>query len=83
MSIHAPLPVRATPIFAECPLTPREVEVLIWVARGKSGRDIGVILGISVHTVDTLVRRILDRLDTASRTTAAVRAAQNGWLPPV
>ena len=76
----------ASPHFApqpSTPLTPRELEVLTWVAHGKSGTSIGTILGISPHTVDTLIRRILDKMGAASRTVAAVRAAQQGWLPIV
>ena len=64
-------------------LSQREVEVLTWVARGKSNGAIADILGISIHTVDTHVRRIMSKLDVASRTTAAVRAAQQGLLPCV
>ena len=67
----------------ESGLSPREMEVLTWVARGKSGSVIAQILGISPHTVDTLIRRILDKTNTSSRTVAAVRAAQQGWLPAI
>ena len=68
---------------AQTLLSRREVEVLTWVAFGKSNGTIADILGISIHTVDTHVRRIMSKLDVASRTTAAVRAAQQGVLPRV
>jgi DNA-binding CsgD family transcriptional regulator len=78
-----PDPASETRPLAGRPLAPRELEVLTWVARGKSGVDIACILGISRHTVDTLVRRVLEKLGCTTRTQAAVRAAQAGWLPPV
>ena len=64
-------------------LTRREVEILTWIARGKSNADIAQIVGISPHTVDTYCRRVMSKLDTSSRTTAAVRASQGGLLPRV
>ena len=64
-------------------LTRREVEILTWIARGKSNVDIAQILGISPHTVDTYCRRVMSKLDTSSRTTAAVRASQGGLLPRI
>lgn len=54
-------------------LTGREREVLEWIARGKSNAVIADILGISVHTVDTHVRRIFRKLEVNDRTTAAVK----------
>ncbi|GFE63552.1 response regulator transcription factor [Litoreibacter roseus] len=64
-------------------LTRRETEVLTWVACGKSNGCIADILGISYHTVDTHIRRIMLKFDVVSRTTAAVKAAQLGMLPAV
>jgi DNA-binding CsgD family transcriptional regulator len=64
-------------------LTRREVEILTWIARGKSNADIAQIVGISPHTVDTYCRRVMAKLDTSSRTTAAVRASQAGLLPRI
>ncbi|GFE64177.1 response regulator transcription factor [Litoreibacter roseus] len=64
-------------------LSRRETEVLLWIARGKSNQDISTILSISPHTVDTFCRRLMQKFDATSRTTAAVRAAQWGLLPAV
>ena len=62
------------------PLTPREVEVLRWIAKGKSNSVIADILGISRHTVDTLIRRIYEKLDVSDRTTAAIRGLGSGLV---
>ncbi|MFV0361122.1 helix-turn-helix transcriptional regulator [Tropicimonas sp.] len=61
-------------------LTRRECEVLAWIAKGKSNSVIADILGISVHTVDTHVRRIFRKLDVNDRTTAAVKGIGAGLL---
>lgn len=63
-------------------LSPREREVLRWIANGKSNAVIAEILGISPHTVDTHNRRIFRKLGTCDRTTAAIKALDEGLLPP-
>lgn len=52
-------------------LTPREAEVLLWVAQGKANTDIGVILGMSDKTVKIHVGSILRKLSVENRTAAA------------
>lgn len=61
-------------------LSPREREVLHWIARGKSNGVISEIMDISPHTVDTHVRRIFDKLGVADRTTAAIKGLGSGLL---
>ena len=55
-------------------LTLREVEVLTWIARGKSARQIGRILGISKRTVDAHALSATRKLGAANRTEASVIA---------
>ncbi len=55
-------------------LTERESEVLYWVARGKSSRDVGDILGSSPRTVDKHIERILVKLGVENRAAAAAVA---------
>jgi DNA-binding CsgD family transcriptional regulator len=61
-------------------LTPREAEVLTWAVRGKSNSVIAELLGISDHTVDTLMRRIYRKLGVGDRTSAALRAVGSGLI---
>ena len=57
-------------------LTPREVEVLQWVARGKTSADIAGILGTSPRTVQKHVERILSKLHVETRAAAVARARE-------
>ena len=60
------------------PLTDREVDVLIRVARGLSNQDIADALVISERTVRTHVSNILSKLHLANRTQAALYALREG-----
>ncbi|MDR6816798.1 DNA-binding response OmpR family regulator [Neorhizobium sp. 2083] len=57
------------------PLTQRESEVLLWIAKGKSNRDIGDILGLSSRTVNKHLEQIYVKLGVENRASAAVKAA--------
>ena len=57
------------------PLTGREQEVLQWLGKGKTDKDIGVILSISPRTVHKHLQRIYEKLGVENRTAAVVRAA--------
>ena len=56
-------------------LTHRESEVLLWIAKGKSNRDIGEILGLSARTVTKDLEQIYVKLGVENRASAAVKAA--------
>lgn len=55
-------------------LTQRESEVLLWIAKGKSNRDIGDILGLSSRTVNKHLEQIYVKLGVENRASAAVKA---------
>lgn len=55
-------------------LTAREAEVLLWIARGKSNRDIGDILGLSPRTVNKHLEQVYAKLGVENRASAAVMA---------
>lgn len=61
-------------------LTPREVEVLQWLAAGLSNRLIGERLRISEHTVRFHLSAIFGKLDAHTRTEAVSRAVQFGLI---
>ena len=59
-------------------LTDREIEVLQFVARGRTNQDIAAQLGIDERTVRVHVTHILQKLDLHNRTQAALFALRNG-----
>jgi DNA-binding NarL/FixJ family response regulator len=62
-------------------LTPREREILVLVAQGRSNRDIANALVISERTARTHVSNVLGKLGLASRTQAALWAVREGLVP--
>ena len=61
---------------ARAALTPRETEVLYWLARGKTNRDIADICGMKPRTVTKHVEHIFDKLGVETRAAAAALAAR-------
>jgi DNA-binding response OmpR family regulator/DNA-binding CsgD family transcriptional regulator len=55
-------------------LTPRQSEVLYWVAQGKTNAEIAIILGASPRTIDKHVEQLLERLGVENRLAAATKA---------
>jgi len=55
-------------------LSPRETEVLAWVAEGKTNPEIAAILTASARTIDKHLERIFRKLGVETRTAAAARA---------
>jgi len=62
------------------PLSPREVEVLKWIAEGKSNKEIAALLFITEGTVKTHVLSIHEKLGVSDRTEAVVTAIKRGIL---
>jgi len=65
----------------ETALTLREQEVLAQIATGATDREIATRLSLSVYTVKSHVRNILEKLHAVNRRDAARRAARQGLLP--
>ncbi len=63
-----------TEFSSELGLTTREGEVLSWLAKGKTNRDIAQILGLSPRTVDKHLEQIYSKLGVENRTAAAAIA---------
>lgn len=61
----------------ELGLTSREGEVLSWLSKGKTNRDIAQILGLSPRTVDKHLEQIYAKLGVENRTAAAAVANAN------
>ena len=62
------------------PLSHREMEILNYVARGTSNKQIANLFDISEHTVKNHLTSIMTKLDARDRTHAVVIALRRGWL---
>jgi DNA-binding response OmpR family regulator len=63
-------------------LNDREVEVLTWVARGKTSAEIAQILGLTKRTIDFHTDNARAKLGAATRTEAAIKAASGRLIEP-
>jgi DNA-binding NarL/FixJ family response regulator len=62
------------------PLSPREMEILQHIARGRSNKEVAYELGISRQTVKNHMTSILRKLAVNDRTQAALYAVRRGWI---
>ncbi len=67
--------ISASSRLASAALTPRETEVLSWISKGKTNRDIGDILGLSPRTVNKHLEHIFRKLGVETRAAAAALAS--------
>lgn len=63
-------------------LSPRELEIVTYVARGLSNRGIGEALGLSENTVRNHLRSILEKLGFDNRVQVATFALEQGLAKP-
>ena len=74
--LRVPLPA------SHAAVTPREREVLSWVAQGKSAWEIGEILHITKRTVDEHAQSAFHKLGAANRTQAVAIALRDRLIEP-
>ena len=63
-------------------LNDREVEVLTWVARGKTSAEIAQIIGLTKRTVDFHIDNARGKLGAATRTEAVIKATTGRLIEP-
>jgi DNA-binding CsgD family transcriptional regulator/pimeloyl-ACP methyl ester carboxylesterase len=73
-----PLPTAPRAGGAANGLSPREIEVLVLLARGHTNQQIALALGIAPSTVGTHIRHIFEKHGYSSRAEAAAAAVRNG-----
>jgi NarL family two-component system response regulator LiaR len=61
-------------------LTDREMDVLKMAAKGKSNNAIAEELHLSIHTIESHLGAIFNKLCVGSRTEAVIQAIKRGWL---
>ncbi|MBV8214447.1 MAG: response regulator transcription factor [Verrucomicrobia bacterium] len=70
----APVPTRSPRTLIVLGLTPRETEVLFWIAEGKTTPEIALILNAAPTTIKKHVNHILEKLGVENRLSAALLA---------
>ncbi|HEX6539171.1 MAG TPA: HD domain-containing phosphohydrolase [Candidatus Dormibacteraeota bacterium] len=70
----------ATTVAAPAGLTPREVEVLVLIARGATTQQVSRLLNITPKTAGNHIERIYSKIGASSRSTATLFAMQHGML---
>lgn len=73
---------RQRPALPAVQLSEREIEALVWSARGKTSGEIATILGLSKRTVDFHIDNAREKLGVATRIEAVVKAASAGIIKP-
>jgi DNA-binding CsgD family transcriptional regulator len=63
-------------------LTPREIDVLAWSAKGKTRRDVGAILGVTEEAVKKHITNACRKLNTSNKMHAAAVAIAHGLVIP-
>jgi DNA-binding CsgD family transcriptional regulator len=63
-------------------LTPREREILRWMAAGLQNKEIAQRLGLSLATVRNHIHNTLEKLEVHSKLEAVSLAYRNGWVGP-
>lgn len=63
-------------------LTPREVEIITWVSRGKSRVEVAIILGVEETTVKHHLEHVREKLDATNTTHAITKAIMGGLILP-
>ena len=63
-------------------MSKRELEVLTWIAAGKTAVDVGEILAISDRTVEWHIKTAMRKLGACNRVQTVVLALRNGLIAP-
>ena len=57
-------------------ITPREKEVMLWLAHGYSSRKIAVEMGISFHTVESFRKKLLHKFNVKTTVEMVLKAGR-------
>lgn len=78
--MSSPAPAPRKPIVLREPLSKREEEVLVWLSRGCSNKEIASQLDLAEGTVKNHVSNVLGKLGVLDRTQAALMARDLGLI---
>ena len=80
LAFAAPAPVEIEPPLDLPALTPREVEVLTFLSKGFTIKEIAALMSIKWFTVNDHIKSIYRKLNVSSRAEAAVLASKQGLV---
>ncbi len=75
--LHSP---KKTNIQETPTLTPREKEIVIWIAKGYSSKEIANTLGTSIHTTENQKKALLKKFDCVNSTKLIVKLGKMGLI---
>lgn len=61
-------------------LSGRELEAINMIARGKSNPEVATAMSVSVNTINTVLKRIFEKLEVSDRVSAVMRAYALGYI---
>ena len=61
-------------------LTAREAEILMWISRGKTNKEVGLVLNTSPRTVNKHLEHIFEKLGVPTRTAAVAKVMNNNHI---
>jgi DNA-binding CsgD family transcriptional regulator len=70
-----------SPRAVDGPLSPREVQVVAWLAQGKQVQDAAKILGISTNTAWAHLYKAVRKLGVSNRAELTIEAIRLGYVP--
>ena len=79
-AVHSEPVAAAEPVLSMEGLSSREVEVLLFIGKGLSRREVSELLHVSDNTIATHVRNIYRKLNISSRAEAALEACRMGLI---
>jgi len=74
---HAP---GTRPALTDCPLTPREKDILLRISEGQDNAGLANLLNISENSVEWHLKNIYKKMNVKNRTSALVKSLKLGWI---
>lgn len=63
-----------------CPLKPRQLEAVKWLAEGKSAAEIGILMGKPHRTMEKIIFSAKDAAGVHKLTALVATALRQGWI---
>ena len=75
-----PLPEKSLLGLTSSPLTLRQLEILTYISKGNSNKQVAAQLNLSEQTIKNQLRQIFKKLGVEDRTQAVLTVIRNGWI---